>query len=124
MQKWIGKNNRDQKDSEKKVKNYCSKIDEVTNLLQTLLLQNKTCFPQKVDSPKAQDPDYMVATNNKAPPLEGGHSTIVGGMYNLKHDIRSPKFFELLIKTKLKGDTTLDLNNFYNHIEMSLNLVN
>ena len=42
-------------------------------------------------------------------------------MWNLKHDISSPKFYELLVKTGIKVDTDLDLNNFYNHIKMSLN---
>ena len=42
-------------------------------------------------------------------------------MWTLKHEISSPRFYELLIKTELKGDTALDLKNFYNHIKMSLN---
>ena len=44
-------------------------------------------------------------------------------MRNLKHYIRSPKFYELLIKAKIKGDTDLDLNNFYKKIKMCLNAV-
>ena len=44
-------------------------------------------------------------------------------MWNLKHDIKSPKFYELIIKEELKGDTALDLKNFYNHIQMCLNEV-
>ena len=36
-------------------------------------------------------------------------------------EISSPRFYELLIKTELKGDTALDLKNFFNHIKMSLN---
>ena len=42
-------------------------------------------------------------------------------MWNLKHEIRSPEFCELFIKIELNGDTTLDLKNFYNHINMCLN---
>ena len=42
-------------------------------------------------------------------------------MFNLKLDIRSPKFYKLLIKTETKGDTDLDIKNFYNHINMCLN---
>ena len=45
------------------------------------------------------------------------------GMWNLKHDISSPKFYELLLKIYLKGDTDIDLKNFYNCIKMSLNAV-
>ena len=44
-------------------------------------------------------------------------------MLNLKHEIISPKFYELLIKIELKGDNALELNNFYNHINMCLNVV-
>ena len=42
-------------------------------------------------------------------------------MWNLKHDISSQKFHELLNKTELKGDTDLDLKNFFNYIKMCLN---
>ena len=44
-------------------------------------------------------------------------------MWTLKHEISSPRFYELLIKIELKGDTALDLNNYYNHVKMSLNAV-
>ena len=43
-----------------------------------------------------------------------------GGWY----DISSPKFYELLIKIELKGDTDLYHRNFYNHINICLNRVN
>ena len=69
------------------------------------------------------DPTTAFTTNMRATLLEGRHSTKIGGMWNLKHEISSPKFYELLIKTELKGDTALDLKNFYNHIKMSLNAV-
>ena len=48
----------------------------------------------------------------------------IGGMWTLKHDTRSPKFYELLIKIGLKGNTALDLNNFYNQINMCLFAMN
>ena len=44
-------------------------------------------------------------------------------MWDLKHEISSPKFYEIIIKIELKGDTSLDLNNFYNHLKMYLNAV-
>ena len=65
----------------------------------------------------------MVPTNKKAPTLEVVHSTKIGGMWNLKDEISSPKFYELLINKKIKGDADLELNNFYNHIRMCLNVV-
>ena len=56
--------------------------------------------------------------------MRGANSTNIGGMCNLKHYIRSPKFYELLLNAELKVDTSLDLNNFYNHINMCINAVN
>ena len=53
----------------------------------------------------------------------GGNSTNIDGMWTLKHEISSPKLYELLIKTELKGDIALDLKNFFNQIKMSLNAV-
>ena len=68
----------------------------------------------KKDSPKHQDPNSVVLSNNKAPQLEGGQSTKFGGMGSLKYEISSQKFYELLIKIELKGGTDLDIKNFYN----------
>ena len=65
----------------------------------------------------------MVLDNNRDPPLEGGNSTKIGGMWNLKHDDSSPKLYEILIKTELKYDTAMDIKNFYNNINMCLNAV-
>ena len=62
--------------------------------------------------------------NRIAPPLDAGYSAKIGGMWNLQNEIRSPKFYELLIKTELKGDTGLDLKNFCNHIKTCINVVN
>ena len=75
------------------------------------------------DSPKDQHPATVLLANWKDPPLEGGNSTNIGCMWNLKHDISSPKFYEILINTELKVDTDLDLKNFYNHIKMCVNAV-
>ena len=44
-------------------------------------------------------------------------------MWTLKHDIISPKFYEILIKTELKWYTALNLNNFYKYIKICLNAV-
>ena len=78
---------------------------------------------EQKDSPKAQDPTSVFPDNKRASPLEGGHSTKVGGIWTLKYEISSPKFYEIIIKTELKGDTCLYLKNFYNHIKMSFNAV-
>ena len=79
--------------------------------------------PAQKDTSTPPDPTTTVQTNKRAPPLEGVISENIGGMWTLKHEISSPIFYELLIKTELKGYTALDLNNFYNHIKMSLNAV-
>ena len=44
-------------------------------------------------------------------------------MWTLKHEISSPKFYDILIKTELKGDTAMDIKNFFNQISMCLNAV-
>ena len=44
-------------------------------------------------------------------------------MWNIKHEIISPNFYELIIKIEIKGGTALDLKNFYNHINICLNVV-
>ena len=45
-------------------------------------------------------------------------------MWTLKHEIRSPKLYEILIKNEIKGDTAMELKYFYNHITMCINAVN
>ena len=79
--------------------------------------------PAQKDTLTPPDPTTTVQTNKRAPTLEGGISENIGGMWTLKHDISSPILYELLIKTELKGDTALDLKNFYNHMKISLNAV-
>ena len=54
--------------------------------------------PEKKDSTKYQYPTTMVPDNYNSPPLLRGHYTNNGGMWNLKHEIRSPKFYEIIIK--------------------------
>ena len=55
--------------------------------------------------------------------MDGGNYTKIGGMWTLTHEIISTKFYELLVNTKIKGDANMDLKNFYNRINMSLNEV-
>ena len=77
-------------------------------------------YAQK-DSTKPPDLTNIVPDNRRASPLVGGQFTEIGGMWNLKHEISSPKFYELLTKKELKGDTDIYPKNFYNHINMCLN---
>ena len=57
--------------------------------------------PERKDSPNDQDPTIVVPANKRATLLEGGNSMKIGGMWTLKHEISSPEFYELLIKTEL-----------------------
>ena len=88
----------------------------LTVMITSMMDQIKTSkySPDKKDSPKSQYPTTVVPDTKKASPLEGGHSTKIGGMWTLKREISSPKFYELLIKTDIKGNTDLDLKNFTN----------
>ena len=95
-------------------------LDEINTLLKQVLVKNKNSLTDKMDPPKAQDTTTVVTANKKDQPLKGGNSRNIGGMWNLKYDIISPKLNELLIKIELKGETALYLKNFYNHIKMCL----
>ena len=108
------------------------KITEITEDLKvltatiTLMMyqtNNQKSSPAQKDTSTPPDPTTVVPDNRRAPPLNGGQSTKNGVMWTLKHEIISPKFYELLINTELKGDNALDLKNFYNHIKMCLNVV-
>ena len=46
-----------------------------------------------------------------------------GVIWTLKHEISSPKFYDILIKIKLKGKNALNLRNFYGRTKMYLNAV-
>ena len=76
------------------------------------MVHNHHYSPYKRYYPKAQGPNTVLPSNKKAPPLEGGNSIEIGGMWTLKNEIRPPKYYELLIKKDIKGYTSLDLNNF------------
>ena len=111
------------KDSEEETKNLTEDLIAMIASMMGQIKISKSSLDKK-DSPKQQDTTTLVPDNKKALPLEGGNSTKMGGMWNLKNEISSPTFYELLVKIKLKGDTDLDLNIFYNNIKMYLNAVN
>ena len=79
--------------------------------------------PAQKDTSTPPYPTTVVLGNRRDTPLDVGHSTKVGGMWTLKHEICSPKFYETLIKIELKRYTALDFKNFYNHINMCPNEV-
>ena len=79
--------------------------------------------PNKVRKKKPQYFTTMIHVNTKFPPLYGGKYQKIGGMWTLKYKRSSPKFYKLLIKTKLKVDNLLYLKNFYNQLNICLNVV-
>ena len=81
---------------DEKMKNIKEYLTEMITSMADQIKTSKSS-PDKKDSSKAQDHTTVVPANKKAPPLKCGHSTKNGGMWNLKHEIRSPKFYELLI---------------------------
>ena len=84
---------------------------------------NSKLSPAQKDISTPPDPTTVVPDNRRAPTLDRVHPNKIGGMWTLKHEIRSPKFYELLIKKEIKGNTDLYLKNFYNHINMCINMV-
>ena len=85
-------------DSDEKMTQFTVKfktiITVISNHLNTL-----ASSPTQKDTSNPPYPTTMVPTNRRDPPLDRGHSTKICGMCNLKHEISSQKFYELLIKT-------------------------
>ena len=83
---------------------YDEKLTQLRVKLETMLavisdqLNTIAYSPTYKDTSNPPDATIMVLDNRRAPPLDGGHSTKIGGMWTLKYEIRSPKFYELLIK--------------------------
>ena len=109
--------------SDDKMKKQDSKPDKITKMVKNMMdrIQISNSSPENMDPPKAQDTNTTLPAKKKSPQLEGVHYTKIGGIWNLKNETRSPKFYELLIKIEIKYDTALDLKNFYNHIKICIN---
>ena len=108
--------------TDEKLTQITENIQFLTSFMMDQTNISKSSQTQK-DTSTPPDPIIVVLTNRRAPPLKGGHSTNFDGMLTLKHEMISPKFHDLIIKTGLKGDTALYIKNFFNHINMSLNAV-
>ena len=93
-------------------------LSAITYNINTLKL-----LPNKKESPNILDPTTLGPDNNRDQPLDSGQPKKIGGMFTLKHEISSPKFKKLFIKTELKRDTDMELNNLYNHIKMCIDAV-
>ena len=119
------------KETAEKITLLTEKHKETTETLKIILAEMKIeknniskSSPAQKDTSNPTDPTTTVQTKRRDPPLEGGIPDKICGMWTLKHDISPPKFYELLIKTELKGYTALDLKNFFKYIKMCLNAVN
>ena len=55
--------------------------------------------PTQKDSPKPPELTNVVTYNSRDPPLDGGYSTEIGGMWTMKHEISSPILYEFFINT-------------------------
>ena len=130
MQAKVGTNKQEMKskmkankqDPDEKTMEFTETLKVLTALMMDQTNISKSSQTQK-DTLTPLDPTTVVPDNRRAPPFEVWHSTKIGGMWNLKHEISSSKFYEILIKAELKGDTALYLKIFYNHIKMCLNAV-
>ena len=110
---------------------YDEKMMKLTEYFKAMLASSITSITDHINtfkysptqkySPTPPYPTTVVPDNKNSPPLDGGQSTKIGGIWTLKHEISSPKLYELLINTELKEDTALYLKNFYNHINICLN---
>ena len=79
-----------------------TKITEDLQKLTTCMMDQTNISkysPAQKDTSTHPDPTTVVQTNRRAPTLEGRISDKIRGMWTLKHEISSPKFYELLIKT-------------------------
>ena len=92
-----------QETDEKKMKTD-EKLTHITEKLKvsTAFMMNQTKIlyfsPAQKDASTTPDPTTMVPANRRDPPLDGGNYTKCFGMWNLKHETITPKFYELLIK--------------------------
>ena len=101
MKEEIENNKQDIKAEMKDVKENIKDIKETHKCFATFMMDQTNISkssPSQKDTSTPPDPITTVQTNRRAPSLEGGMSDKIGGMWTLKHEISSPRFYELLIK--------------------------
>ena len=75
--------------------------DKMTNIkeyFKAIIASSITSFIYHINTFKylptqKYSPKPMVPPNRRAPPLDSRHSTKIGGIWTLKHEISSPKFY-------------------------------
>ena len=72
----------------------------IASSITSMMDQEKTFkySPTQKCQPNTPEHNTVIPANKRAPPLEGRNSTKNGGMWTLKHEISSPKLYELLVK--------------------------
>ena len=81
----------------KLVKNFKSMLASSIASIMDRIITSKYS-PAQNDSSDPPYPITVVLDNRSDPPLDGAHYTKIGFMWNLQHEIISPKFYGLLIK--------------------------
>ena len=81
-----------------KMKKLTADLTEMITSMMDQIIISKSSLDRK-DPPKDKDPTTVVPANKRYQPLEVGNCTNIGGMWNIEHEISSPKFYELLIGT-------------------------
>ena len=89
--------NRNQVKTYAKLINITEDLQKLTTLMMDQANISKSSSAQK-DTSATPDTTTTVQTNKRAPPLERGISDKIRGIWTLKHEMRSPKFYEILIK--------------------------
>ena len=91
----IGANSQDYEDKTKKLT--ADIIGMIASMMDNINFQKSS--PYKKYSTMAQDPTNLVPDNKKALLLGGENSKKDGGIWTHKHELSSPRLYELLSKT-------------------------
>ena len=84
-------------DSEKKMTPFTVKFETILAVI-SIKLNTLVSSPTHKGTFNPLDPTIVIPDNRRAPPLEGVNSIKICDMWNLKHEIRSPKLYEPIIK--------------------------
>ena len=102
IQSTVESNKQETNEKQMKTDEKLAQITENLKVLTALMMDqtnNLKLSSAHKDASNPPDPTTMVPANRRDPPLDGGIYTKIGGMWTLKHEIISPKFYEILIKT-------------------------
>ena len=90
--------------TDEKLTNTTEDLKVLTEIITSMMdhTNNSKFSPSQKDTSKPLDPTTVVPASSRDSTLYRGYSTKIGGVWTLKHDIISPKFYELLIKKNSK----------------------